>query len=253
MATNGGLLDLAARLRSLIDRDFAGNLNRAAHAWGVPQPTLRRYVSQLTEAPRARTLQKIAKFYGTTVEWLLDGVGSGPLESDYPIVEFRAWETLVEALNLPESVEPLVLALPGQISAAHGSLCEWGMFNWRGKRVSEKRLEPALRARWLASARELEAWTVWLRGLITSYGKLAVRKKLASEIDRIRLGFQPFAMYLRDTDKLSGDLGPIYSEIHPRGQPRQIAHLNEPPMPPLNAARGRQPSDGPASDERSNL
>jgi hypothetical protein len=127
------------------------------------------------------------------------------------------------------------------------------MFNWRGKRVSEKRLEPALQARWLASALELEAWTVWLRGLITSYGRHAVHNKLTTEVDRIRLGFQPLAMYLRDTGELSGDLGPIYSEIHPPGQPRRITLLNEPPMPPLNAACGRQPSDGPASDERSDL
>jgi hypothetical protein len=233
----------------LIDRDFAGNVNRAAKAWGVPQPTLHRYVNRLTEAPNARTLQRIARFYGTTVEWLLDGVRAGPLELEYPIAEFRAWETLVKALSLPTSIERLVLALPGRISAANFALCEWGMFNWPGKRVSEKRIEPALRARWLASAMELEAWTVWLRGLITSYGKLAVRNKLESEADRIRLGFQPFAMYLRDTGRLSGDLGPIYDEIHPPGQPRGVTLLNEPPIPALNAVRGRQPSDGPHADE----
>jgi len=96
---------------------------------------------------------------------------------------------------------------------------------------------------------ELDAWTVWLRGLITSYGKLAVRNKLESEADRIRLGFQPFATYLRDIGRLSGDLGPIYDEIHPPGQLRRITLLNEPPIPALNAARVRQPSDGPHADE----
>ncbi len=242
-------MELADRLRSLIERDFAGNVNRASKAWAVPQPTLHRYVNGLTKAPDARTLLKIAGFYSTTVEWLLDGVGTGPLESEYPIPEFRAWETLVKTLSLPESVESLVLALPGTISAAGFALCEWGMFNWRGKRVSEKRIKPARRAWWLASALELEAWTVWLRGLITSYGKLAVRNKLESEADRIRLGFQPFAIYLRDTGRLSGNLGPIYDEIHPSGQPRGITLLNEPPIPPLNAVRGRQPSDGPDADE----
>ena len=245
MSDNKDSVELADRLRSLIDRDFAGNVNRASKAWTVPQPTLHRCVNGETDAPNARTLQKIASFYGTTVEWLLDGVGVGPLALEYPFAEFRAWETLVKTLSLPESIESLVLALPGTISAANFALCEWGMFNWRGKRVSEKRIEPALRARWEASAMELEAWTVWLRGLITSYGKLAVRNKLESEADRIRLGFQPFATYLRDAGRLSGDLELAYDEILPPGQRQQLTLLNEPPSPPLNAVRGIQPADGP--------
>ena len=237
-------IDLADRIQDLIKRDFAGNLNRAANAWGVPQPTLHRYVNRRTDEPRARQLQRIAKFYGTTIDWLLDGVGTGPLESPYPIVELRAWETLVKALKLPAAVEPVVLAMPGSISSAHTTLCEWGMFNWQGKTASERKTEPAQRARWLASALELEAWTVWLRGLITSYGKAAVRNKLCSEVDRVRLGFQAFATYLRDTDRLIGDLAAAYGEIHVSGKPRAITDLNEPQMPPLNAARGRQPWDG---------
>lgn len=239
-------MDLAGRLRSLIDEGFAGNVNRAAKAWGVPQPTLYRYVTGITEAPNARTLQRIAKFYDTTVEWLLDGVGSGPLESAYLIAELRAWETLVKTLHLSAAIEPIVVALPERISAAHRVLCDWGLFNWRGKKVSEKRMEPALRAKWLAGALELDAWTVLLRGLITSYGRLAVRNKLESDVDRIRLGFQPFVMFARDTGRLAGDLEPIYNEFHPPGQHPAIILFNDPPMPPLNAARGRQPSDGAA-------
>ena len=93
---------------------------------------------------------------------------------------------------------------------------------------------------------EVDAWTVWLRGMITSYGRLVVRNKLESDVDRIRLGFEPFVMFARDTGRLAGDLEPIYNEFHPPGQHRAIILINDPPMPPLNAARVRQPSDGAA-------
>jgi hypothetical protein len=238
--------DLSARLRSLIERDFADNLNRAARAWGVPQPTLYRYVQRGTRAPNARTLLRIARFYDTTVEWLVDGVGRGPVEPEYPVHEFRGWNNLVRQLRLPESAERLVLALPGRIGVANFVLCDWGLFPWKGKQVSQKRQEPAWRAKWLASALELEAWTVWLRALITTYGRTAVRDKLVSELDRVRLGFQRFAIFLYSTDRLPADLGAIYDrEFHPPGQPVGSIHLNQPQQPPLNAVRGTHASDSP--------
>lgn len=237
------LTKLAGRLRSLITRDFAGNVNRAAQAWGVPQPTLHRYVSSVTEAPKARTLQRIARFYDTSVEWLLDGVGRSPLEGDYPTPEFRAWEKLVKTLELPEFVERLMLPLPGRLSSAHLVLCDWGMFNWRGKRLAEKQAKAARLALYRAGAMEFDAWAEWLRGLVSSYGKRAVREKLMSEADRLRIGFQPFAIYLQMTDRLPADLGSIYDEeFHPPGTPRGTELLNEPPMPPLNAAREIEPT-----------
>ncbi len=234
---------LADRLGSLIARDFRGNVNQAAAAWGVPQPTLHRYVNAVTEAPKALTLQKVARFYDTSVEWLLDGVGRSPLEGDYPTPEFRAWEKLVKTLDLPESIERLMLPLPGRISSAHVVLCTWGMFNWKGKRVPEKRAEAARLALYRAGAMESEAWAEWLRGLITSYGKRAVAEKLVSEADRLRIGFQPFAMFLQMTDRLPAELAAIYEkEFHPPGTQRGTELLNEPPIPPLNAAREIEPT-----------
>ena len=229
---------LSKRLRSLVDRDFSGNVNRAAKAWGVPQPTLHRYVSAVTEAPKARTLQKIADFYDTSVEWLLDGGGPGPLASPNPTPEVRAWEKLVKSLALPEDVEHVMLPLPGRVSSAHVVLCDWGLFNWKGKRVPEKHAQMARLALYRAGAMEYEAWAGWLRGLISSYGKRAVREKFVSEGDRLRIGFQPFVMYLQTTGRLPADLGSIYDkEFHPPGHHRGTELINEPPMPPLNAAR----------------
>jgi hypothetical protein len=239
---------LADRLRALIDRDFAENVNRAAKAWGVPQPTLYRYVNRVTETPKALVLQRVARFYDTTVEWLLEGTGPNPLELDYPTSDFRAWEALVKTLNLPEQVERALVPLPSRIASAHEVLCNWGLFQWHGKRVSQERARPARHGRYLAGAMEFQAWTVWLRGLIASYGRLAVRNKLVSELDRVQLGFQAFAMYLQMSGRVTGDLGTIHDEEFRRpGQPRVAILLNDPPAPPLNAARARQPVEGPAS------
>lgn len=230
---------LASRLRWLIGRDFGGNVNRAAKEWAVPQPTLHRYVTAATDAPKARTLQKIAAYYDTTVEWLLDGVGPGPGSQDLPVPEYRAWERLVKSLGLPELVKRLVMPLPGRISSAHAVLCTWGLFNWKGERLPENRTEAARLALYRAGAMELEAWAVWLKGLIASYGKEAVRDKLVSEADRLRIGFQPFAMYLQMTDRLPADFATIYdTEFHPPGTRRGTEMINEPPILPLDARSG---------------
>jgi hypothetical protein len=244
-------MDLAGRLKALIDRDFDSNLNRAANTWHVPQPTLYRYVRGLTSAPRARTLRTIAKFYGTTVEWLLDGTDSGPIDVPYSIVEYRGWEALVKSLRLPAEVGVMVRGLPANVGNAHFVLCDWAMMFGKYKSVSMKRMEPALRAKWLAGALQLESWTVWLRGLVTAYGPKAVRNKLLSELDRLRLGFQPFASYLLNDGKLPSDLATLYREFCPPERealapPSALMWSDSlPSVPPLNAVRGRQPRELP--------
>ena len=231
-------MDFSGRLRFLIDRDFAGNVYRAARSWGVPQPTLHRFVEHGARRPNAGTVLKIARFYETTVEWLVEGVGPGPREAAFPIVELRGWENLVRGLALPPEAERIVLVLPGRVGVAHTVLCDWGLFNWKGKRVSLQKQEPLLRARWMASALELEAWTIWLRAVISTYGRDAVREKLLSEMDRIRLGFQRFAIFLLNTERLPKDIASIYDrEAHRPGEPAGLTLINEPAAPPLNAER----------------
>jgi transcriptional regulator with XRE-family HTH domain len=232
-------MDLADRLRALVERDFQGNVNRAAKTWDVPQPTLFRYVNGRTRAPKAEVLQKIAKFYETSVDWLLSGLGVNPLESQYPIADFRAWERLVKSLNLPEAVERLVLPLPSRIQAAHYALCKWGGFpGSEGRTVSHDPPMAVDRAASQAGAMEFEAWGVWLRGLITSYGKLAVRNKLISEVDRISIGYQPFALYLQMSGRLPAYISAIYdTEFHHPKNRFAFHFVNKPPRPPLRTGR----------------
>ncbi len=240
-------MDFAGRLAALVNRDFGGNVNRAAKAWRVPQPSLYRYVKGVTKAPRADLLQKVARFYDTRVEWLLEGTGPNPLDVDFPTTDHRAWEALVRTLRLPEQAERAVLPLPSRISAAHEVMCNWGLFPRPGKRVSDRQAAPARHARYLAGAIEYQAWTVWLRGLIAAYGRLRVRNKLVSELDHVRLGFQPFAMYLQMSGRVVKELSKIHDEEFRReGQGAATVLLNDPASPPLNAARGRQPHSTPS-------
>jgi hypothetical protein len=238
-------MDLADRLRALIERDFEGNLNRAAKAWDVPQPTLYRYVNRVTDTPKAHTLQRIAKFYEGTVDWLLDGVGASPLNAEYPIAAYRVWERLVKSLGLPEEVERLVLPLPSRVQAAHSALCNWGMFpDWEWTEEAKKRAEAPREAAWRAGAMEYDAWGVWLRALIAAYGEVAVRGKLVSEVDRLRIGYQPFAMFLQMTDRLPADSRVVYDrEFRPPGQHFAYHFVNLPSQPPLNAAGSRRRSE----------
>jgi hypothetical protein len=89
---------------------------------------------------------------------------------------------------------------------------------------------------------EFQAWTVWLRGLIGSYGRLAVRNKLVSELDCVGLGFQPFAMHVQMSGRVACDLSGIHDKEFRTGSQGSATILhNDPATPPLNAARGPQP------------
>jgi hypothetical protein len=63
-------------------------------------------------------------------------------------------------------------------------------------------------------------------------------------MDRVRLGFQRFALYLYSTDRISPNVDAIYDrEFHPPGQAASSKHLNEPKRPPLNAVLGKRSLD----------
>jgi hypothetical protein len=150
----------------------------------------------------------------------------------------------VETLGLPDGARRVVLGLPGSLASAYSTLCEWGIENWKGKRVSMKRSQAARDARWRASAMEFSAWTQLLRGLVASYGKHAVKKKLLSVLDRARVGFQPFAMVLLEADALPSDLDRRYNGFRPPGHPVVTTQFTTwPSLPPLEAAQWRQPVD----------
>jgi hypothetical protein len=153
----------------------------------------------------------------------------------------------VKSLGLPEDVQRLVLPLPSRIQAAHDALCKWGEFPGHdGQSVSYEPPAAADLAASRARAMEFEAWGVWVRGLITSYGKLAVRNKLMTDGDRLRIGYQPFALYLQMSGRLPANLSAIYdAEFHSPKNRFAVQFLNRPPKPPLRPVRQKSRRTGP--------
>ncbi len=75
-------MNLGERLRWLIDATGCQSVNRAAPFFGIPQPTLDRWVKQTTEpkpySRQARQLEGIADLCGIPRSWLRDGNGRRP-------------------------------------------------------------------------------------------------------------------------------------------------------------------------------
>jgi transcriptional regulator with XRE-family HTH domain len=94
------------RVKELVDTRYVGKVQRAAKAWGVPQPTLRRIYRGLNVRPSADALSRIAQATGTTVEWLLTGAGSPPrqnTDTGAPVVaEAESWGKLLMTLVMSE-------------------------------------------------------------------------------------------------------------------------------------------------------
>ena len=93
---------LQKRVQEIVELYWAGTVKAAAKQLGIPHNTLYRIASGGTPNPRANVLAKIAKFSGTTVEYLLSGDGRGPQALDSqgrPMngAAFR-WYALVDVL-----------------------------------------------------------------------------------------------------------------------------------------------------------
>jgi hypothetical protein len=234
-------MDVGGRVMALVERYFEGNVFKAARTWKVAQPTLQRLVTGKVKEPRADLLQRIAKYHGTTIEWLLEGVGPDPYsEHPYPIVERRQFEDVVGGLVLEPDVRKALLALPSQIFATYSTLNQWGMFD-EGRVPQPVKTQAAARhAMWRAQALELSMWAEFLYALWTTYGTDRLSAKLNSELDRIRLGFQPFAMSLLQDPTVAPVLPRLWAEFAgpdpgPDGPHRHAAFSGSPAHPPLDA------------------
>lgn len=207
--------DLAARINALIDRHFEKKVLPAALAWGIPQPTAYRLAAGLTTRPQLRTLQQIAAYHETTVEWLREGKGLSPLDSpDLALLEYREFRMVVERLNLPLKAKWVVLSLPGTIAAAHAVLCQWGIGYQPGiEKKSDRITNGGLDAMRKASALIHVGWANYFTGLINLHGVARLREKLESEIDRASLGFHPIAMEMLNAKHGPADLGEALTAV----------------------------------------
>ena len=195
------------------------------------------------QSPRPKDvfLWRVAHFYGTTLDGLYGEPGD-PLSYREPYVVRRSWRASVEALALPPEVAQALLDLPLTMTCAHETLCHWGLGVLGIAPPLIVGDLPDLTALWRAQEWEAKAWTTLLEGLVASFGRERVREKLISELDRIRLGFQPFALtWFGKTVAVPEDLPGLYEPFRPITPPgaqhvgRVTYFVELPALPPLRA------------------
>jgi transcriptional regulator with XRE-family HTH domain len=227
-------MKLADRTASLVERYHAGSVNAASKDIGISQPTLARIVSGRVLNPRADALQKIASFYGVSTDWLLGGTTGGPPaigssgdETPQVPASGAAWlryKALVRRLELPAPVETAVLELPSHILTSFVTLPV--LYSSRGK--TRQRVRWGSKVAEEAVSREIDAWFLFLSGMLAESGSVALRKVLIDGFQRIALGFSPFPVHLQRTGQLPAS---VWKEYETRYAPIGLSLL-EPLLTP---------------------
>jgi hypothetical protein len=181
---------LATRVQALVDRFFGGSVNAAAASWRVPQPTLKRICDGTTLNPRVESLRRIASAQGTTVEWLLSGLGpEDPLATvSAPVATHREaaeWYDLVASLGLPLQEGEETELLPDEIGGAFEVLL--GAL----PRLESADKRDRVGSAWTEAERHCHrAWSLLLSTLLSVFGKPAVRAALQQEPLALTFGFR---------------------------------------------------------------
>ena len=105
------VISLSKRVLRLVEDSHGGNVRAAARDIGVPQQTLQRIVRGSGASPRVDTLQRIARFYRTSVDWLLTGEGAGPNATERYAEAFQ-WLEILRSLDLPAGLHDVMMELP---------------------------------------------------------------------------------------------------------------------------------------------
>ena len=188
---------LSERVQEIVGLFWDGNAKAAAKQLGIPQNTLYRIVSGETPNPRANVLATIAKFAGTTVEYLLTGEGQGP-----QLIDPRGrrvsggshrWFRAVTALfpsncGVREALDGVPFGPTGFLALVLRDVDG----HPTGAATSQRRLDIYNRVQ----ATCAEAWAELLEAAIKAYGADAVREKLESAELAVAGGFTSFAMFL---------------------------------------------------------
>jgi len=187
---------LRKRVQDVVDLYWAGNVKAAAGQLGIPQNTLYRVVSGETPNPRVIVLQKIAKFAGTTVEYLLTGEGPRPRvfdEKRRPLtggtIRFFG---LLEALYPDRGGVRELFDAPLGPSGFFEVVCPLEFDSAGVAKPRRKGLESLGRV----TTTVAEAWADLLEEAISVFGAETVRKRLDASEFAVGGGFTPFATFL---------------------------------------------------------
>ena len=189
---------LQKRVQEIVELYWAGNVKAAAKQLGIPHNTLYRIASGETPNPRANVLAKIAKFAGSTVEYLLTGEGRGPQTLDAqgrPKSGARSrWYALVDSLY-PErgGVREVLDDLPWGLGGLYEALVPQ-RFDRSGN-AHPRQVELQLpRETFLGIG---YAWCDVLEEAVRVLGADVVRKRLDAAEFAVAGGCLPFAIHLQ--------------------------------------------------------
>lgn len=182
--------DLSKRVTGLIKRH--GSVNACAKAIGIPQSTLDRIARGERGLPRTETLQLIAEFFDTSVDWLITGQGRPPSESHswniIPQAEAKLWDKLIRSLSASPELLSALASLP---KAAMNATFNLPLALIRESGEDYERNEPELRRRYRdAIAHEYLAWIGLLETWLEVFGKERTLKVLTRYIEEVARGFR---------------------------------------------------------------
>jgi hypothetical protein len=199
-------MSINARVRFVIDTYWDGDIRRAARDCGIPQASLYRLVSGVTENPRAKLVSRLAEQCGASVDWLLTGRGDAPrttTDRGVPLsFDVLRWSFVLNSLHLSPQTHELMGELPaGPLSF------KFALWRFQGGESSDV---PAIALP--ESARGCYgAWADTLSAAIEAHGIAAIREFLEGCRVAIAFGMTPLgaALALDQAEPLARRLAKI--------------------------------------------
>lgn len=179
------------RLRQLVDDHDGGNAREAARRVGMAPMTFADILNGLAKNPRRYTLEKIARAYGVSGDWLSSGEGRGPNSQDpaspIPQVASYRWQRILEEIAPdPGHLRTELAALPLTMGHAIESLpFRVGFSEPGGPNATAVYRDECL-------SPFVNAWVRLFQFWIDEWGVDAVRQALSTPdvLERLRSGFR---------------------------------------------------------------
>lgn len=189
---------LSERVRALVAAYHAGSVNAAASDIGIPQSSLARLVGGQVTTPRLPAIQAIARYYGVSLGWLLEGEGEAPL-LDLPPERLKLNLLATRIAADDSELEQLIRGLPNGPSWALGAL----LAEFPGGGEAEVFGKESRAQVPTAAELSCQAWRLMLDAMAQAVGYGRLRSFLGANRALLGLGFGGFATALSVRDASS--------------------------------------------------